>query len=177
MWQASYLPFGGVHTTTGDPINLRFPGQWLQSESGLHQNWMRDYDPTTGRYIQADPLGLIPGSSLYGYVYQNPMYWTDPTGECPICGQVLKQGIKKTLQKLRKRRLNKQLIKNGWVCHGTRRDHFENKNCPDDCPERVFAVHLDKRTAQELAKTAAPPHCRAFYGHFRCQKVKDVLKK
>ncbi len=48
---ATYLPFGGVHTSTGANIYLRFPGRWFQSESGLHQNWMRDYDPTLGRYI------------------------------------------------------------------------------------------------------------------------------
>ncbi len=41
VWEASYLPFGGVHVATGG-IDLRFPGQWFQSESGLHQNWMRD---------------------------------------------------------------------------------------------------------------------------------------
>jgi uncharacterized protein RhaS with RHS repeats len=46
VWEASYLPFGGVHTATGG-IDLRFPGQWFQAESGLYQNWMRDYDPTT----------------------------------------------------------------------------------------------------------------------------------
>ena len=85
VWEATYLPFGGVHTSSGSPIALRFPGQWFQSESGLHQNWMRDYDPTTGRYIQADPLGLTPGPSLYGYAGQNPMRYTDPTGECPWC--------------------------------------------------------------------------------------------
>ena len=66
VWQAKYLPFGGVHTSAGANIELRFPGQWFQSESGLHQNWMRDYDPTTGRYIQADPLGLVDGASVYG---------------------------------------------------------------------------------------------------------------
>ncbi len=66
VWTAAYLPFGGVRTTTGTPINLRFPGQWFQGESGLHQNWMRDYDPTTGRYLQADPLGLIDGACGYG---------------------------------------------------------------------------------------------------------------
>jgi len=65
--QASYLPFGGVHTSSGSNTNLRFPGQWFQSESGLHQNWMRDYDPTTGRYMQADPLGLVDGTSVHGY--------------------------------------------------------------------------------------------------------------
>ena len=66
VWSATYNPFGGVHTSTGTLPPNRFPGQWFQSESGLHQNWMRDYDPTTGRYLQADPLGLVAGMSLYG---------------------------------------------------------------------------------------------------------------
>ncbi len=47
VWQVSYDPFGGVVASTGTPANIRFPGQWFQSESGLHQNWMRDFDPTT----------------------------------------------------------------------------------------------------------------------------------
>jgi RHS repeat-associated protein len=80
VWTASYTPFGGVRTTTGTPINARFPGQWFQSESGLHQNWMRDYDPTTGRYLQADPLGLVAGASVYGYANQSPMMSIDPRG-------------------------------------------------------------------------------------------------
>lgn len=47
---------------------------------------MRDYDPTTGRYIQADPLGLVDGASVYGYVRQNPGRWTDPRGEQGVEG-------------------------------------------------------------------------------------------
>ena len=74
-------PFIGVHTSTGAPPSARFPGQWFQSESGLHQNWMRDYDPTTGRYLQADPLGLVDGAIVYGYVRQSPMRLVDPKGE------------------------------------------------------------------------------------------------
>ena len=42
VWQAEYLPFGGVHVSTGDTLDLRVPGQWFQAGSGLHQNWMRD---------------------------------------------------------------------------------------------------------------------------------------
>ena len=76
-------PFGGVRVTTGTPPTARFPGQWFQSESGLHQNWMRDYDPTTGRYMRADPLGLVDGGSVYGYARQNPGRYVDPTGEFP----------------------------------------------------------------------------------------------
>ncbi len=87
------LPFGGVHVSSGPNSDLRFPplvhfamhcraaGQWFQSESGLHQNWMRDYDPTTGRYMQADPLGLVDGASVYGYALQNPGRYVDPRGE------------------------------------------------------------------------------------------------
>ena len=81
VWEATYTPFGGVHTSTGVLPTARFPGQWFQTESGLHQNWMRDYDPTTGRYLEPDPLGLVNGASVYGYVGQSPMRFTDPTGE------------------------------------------------------------------------------------------------
>ena len=71
-----------MRTTNGVPIEARFPGQWFQSESGLYQNWMRDYDPTTGRYIEADPLGLVDAASIYGYAGQNPVMNMDPRGEC-----------------------------------------------------------------------------------------------
>ena len=65
VWEASYLPVGGVQSSKGPNPELRLPGRWFQSETGLHQNWMRDYDPTLGRYLQADPLGLIDGASVY----------------------------------------------------------------------------------------------------------------
>ena len=81
VWTAAYLPFGGVRVSTGTPPTARFPGQWFQSETGLQQNWMRDYDPTAGRYIQADPLGLIDGASVYGYAGGNPGRYVDPRGE------------------------------------------------------------------------------------------------
>ncbi len=72
--------------STGTLPPNRVPGQWFQSESGLHQNWMRDYDPTTGRYLQPDPLGLVDGASVYGYVKQSPMMFIDPRGELGIPG-------------------------------------------------------------------------------------------
>ena len=81
VWSANYLPFGGVAVSSGTPIDLRFPGQWFQTETGLYQNWMRDYDPTTGRYMEADPLGLVDGASVYGYARQNPGRYMDPRGE------------------------------------------------------------------------------------------------
>ncbi len=61
-------------------VNLRFAGQYYDSESQLHYNYFRYYDPTTGRYITHDPIGLYGGINTYGYVEGNPLYWSDYYG-------------------------------------------------------------------------------------------------
>ncbi|QQQ01286.1 RHS repeat-associated core domain-containing protein [Lysobacter enzymogenes] len=60
--------------------NMRFPGQRFDAASGLVYNYFRDYDPSTGRYIQSDPIGLQGGASTYGYAESNPLSRIDPYG-------------------------------------------------------------------------------------------------
>lgn len=60
--------------------HLRFPGQYLDQETGVHQNWFRDYQPTFGRYLTSDPIGLRGGLNTYGYVLSNPVSFSDPFG-------------------------------------------------------------------------------------------------
>ena len=38
----------------------------------------RFYDPSTGRYISADPIGLAGGINLYAYVENDPVNKIDP---------------------------------------------------------------------------------------------------
>ncbi len=88
VWSAEYTPFGEA-TVNGDPdgngnsveLNVRLPGQYYDSESGLHYNYFRDYDPTLGRYIQSDPIGLGGGINTYAYALNNPVRYSDPTGQ------------------------------------------------------------------------------------------------
>ncbi|WP_086663741.1 RHS repeat-associated core domain-containing protein [Lentzea kentuckyensis] len=58
---------------------LRFPGQYHDRESGLNYNLHRYYDPALSRYLSADPLGLLGGTSVHSYVV-NPLTWIDPLG-------------------------------------------------------------------------------------------------
>lgn len=84
IWQWSYAsnPFGEPEPSSmsGYELNLRFPGQYFDAESGLSYNVNRDYEPATGRYTQSDPLGLLGGSTTFSYAGASPLAWIDPLG-------------------------------------------------------------------------------------------------
>lgn len=63
-------------------FDLRFPGQRYDSATGLNYNYFRDYDPSTGRYVESDPIGLLAGLSTYAYVGGAPLRYKDPMGLC-----------------------------------------------------------------------------------------------
>ncbi|EOV0845177.1 RHS repeat-associated core domain-containing protein, partial [Cronobacter sakazakii] len=76
------------------PQNLRFQGQYLDRESGLHYNLFRYYDPVVGRYTQMDPIGLAGGMNTYSYV-GDPLTWVDPLGlmSCGSDAVLLRQNM------------------------------------------------------------------------------------
>ena len=81
VWNANYKPFGEAKIAIASIVNnLRFPGQYYDAETGLHQNYFRDYDPTLGRYVQSDPIGLSGGINPYIYANLNSLINTDPFG-------------------------------------------------------------------------------------------------
>ena len=96
VWDRDALPFGQTASLTGTgELPLRFPGQYYDDETGLYYNYFRDYDPTTGRYIQSDPIGLAGGLNSYAYVGGNPLSSADPFGlKVRICCRpVFPQGL------------------------------------------------------------------------------------
>ncbi|MHC8407834.1 RHS repeat-associated core domain-containing protein [Pseudomonas sp. TMB3-21] len=90
VWSAQYNAYGKLTDLVhggGEQLHqpLRFQGQYFDTESGLHYNRHRYYDPNVGRYLTPDPVNLAGGLNQYRYA-PNPTGWVDPlglNGNCP----------------------------------------------------------------------------------------------
>jgi RHS repeat-associated protein len=82
VWSAKYESFGMAQVEAGSTVenNLRFPGQYYDTETGLCYNWHRYYDPRVGRYLTEDPKGFEDGLNFYLYGRNNPILNMDPFG-------------------------------------------------------------------------------------------------
>ena len=85
---------------TSQPSNLRlssplrFPGQYFDSETGLHYNGQRYYDPFLERYITPDPIPIFGGANPYAYGV-NRVNWIDPLGLWPETPAELLRSLKR----------------------------------------------------------------------------------
>ena len=82
---------GDIPDEEGRQQNLRFQGQYLDRDTGLHYNTFRYYDPDLGRFISPDPIGLLGGINLGSYA-PNPIAWIDPWGLCGIRSNQVRYG-------------------------------------------------------------------------------------
>ncbi|EPY8187842.1 RHS repeat-associated core domain-containing protein, partial [Escherichia coli] len=82
VWETGYQVWGNTIQEKdhgGVEQNLRYQGQYLDRETGLHYNLHRYYDPDVGRFMVTDPISLAGGINLYQYA-PNPLSWIDPLG-------------------------------------------------------------------------------------------------
>ncbi len=89
-WRIELRPFGDVHAVAANSTrnDLRFPGQYADTETDLYQNVWRNYAPGMGRYAEPDPMRnpFAVKEGLYPYVANNPVAFEDPLGlTCGSC--------------------------------------------------------------------------------------------
>ncbi len=69
-------------------VSYQYSGQRHEAALGLYDYNARWYDPSIGRFIQADSLVPEPGNpqslNRYAYVYNNPLRYVDPSGHDPL---------------------------------------------------------------------------------------------
>ncbi|SHL55395.1 RHS repeat-associated core domain-containing protein [Rhodanobacter sp. OK091] len=81
-----YAPYGtAVASMSPAPNGPGYTGHVNDPDTGLVYMQARYYDPSTGRFLSADPIDPTPGNvfnfSRYDYVNNNPILNTDPTGK------------------------------------------------------------------------------------------------
>ncbi|HFO7274846.1 TPA: RHS repeat-associated core domain-containing protein, partial [Escherichia coli] len=99
VWETGYQVWGNTIQEKdhgGVEQNLRYQGQYLDRETGLHYNLHRYYDPDVGRFMVTDPIGLRGGLNLYAYA-PNPLGWIDPLGlSCGKIGKAEYKNVQRT---------------------------------------------------------------------------------
>lgn len=82
-WDLLGDAFGANEAVTaigGGKVDLRYPGQWFDGETGLNYSYFRDYDASIGRFIESDPSGMADGPDIFSYVSNSPLTYFDDKG-------------------------------------------------------------------------------------------------
>lgn len=106
----TYDSFGDLVAFSGSIVNtFRYTGREFDAETGLYYYRARYYDPTSGRFISEDRMGLKEGLDLYAYVSNNPVTNADPSGrfkidqsckkpQCRTFGSAGQQNVEQVIQ-------------------------------------------------------------------------------
>jgi len=82
---ADYRPYGAQVLGIAE-AGPGYTGHVTDPDSGLTYMQARYYDPATGRFLSADPVGPSPSNlfsfNRYDYANNNPVNHTDPDGRC-----------------------------------------------------------------------------------------------
>ena len=92
LYRQQFLDNWAISENQLQPI--KFQGQSLDTETGLHYNRFRYYDSDVGMFISRDPIGLLGGSNIFAYA-PNPVMWIDPWG-LSRCNETAKDVVEET---------------------------------------------------------------------------------
>jgi RHS repeat-associated protein len=133
---------------------LRFQGQYFDTETGLHYNRYRYYDPQVGRFISKDPIGFAGGLNVYAYA-PNPVGWVDPFGLARVYRNAPYHGATDNPIKSR-------APSNGQAA-------LDNSSQVKESSPRRIGVDIENNELVILDRTQVTPNSdEEYHGHVRC---------
>jgi RHS repeat-associated protein len=159
-------------------LGMRFPGQRFDAASGLNQNYFREYEAATGRYEQADPIGLRGGYSIFSYVKSSPLTSVDNDGlkvkvvtSDPVAARELMNAYARLNKSKRAREINRKLEESCDV-YEIRPIDKDAFYCPPGatdaiCQGRMRTVYVDPYNFLKLPTTQGmqPAPLEVVLGH------------
>ncbi|MEO8933665.1 MAG: RHS repeat-associated core domain-containing protein [Xanthomarina sp.] len=108
----NYYPYGLKHkgynnvvSSYSNSVASKFKYNGVEYEEtlglNLYEMYWRGYDASLGRFMQIDPLSELPiqiDLMPYSFAWNNPIVFSDPSGLCPDCGEIEKEGSTFTLE-------------------------------------------------------------------------------
>jgi len=86
----TYDSLGKLTATAGSLINpFQYTGREFDAETGLYYYRARYFDQSAGRFLSEDPIRFNAGSNFYAYVGNNPINFSDPTGNNGLVDSLL----------------------------------------------------------------------------------------
>lgn len=160
LWRWDGKAFGDSVPTGSITVNLRYPGQYFDAETGLHYNMARYYDPKNGRYISSDPIGLAGGLNTYAYVRNNSLRYIDPLGLRDIVAVIWDRQITDSaVGHVLLAEMNGKIIESSFPAphgmHGvnTTKSWEETVAAEGRTPTAIFKVFVPDDNAFDLAAT------------------------
>ena len=173
-WQWDFLGdgFGANDASFIDAdadLPLRYPGQQYDTETGLHYNYFRDYEPGTGRYIESDPIGLRGGKATFAYSVSSSLRYYDFDARGPRPGPV---GIVKILCDIAGlvsdiAGYNRRMREDEYEDWYSRRFDRVNKSCGEWANTCLF--QFDPGQAREDCAYRAHRRCREEWDKASCE--------